>query len=291
MSTTVRLCAVQYPMHSVRSFDEFAAQCRYFAGVAAGYGADFAVFPEMLTCQLLSSAPGLAGADATRELARHTERFLRLFTELAVETKVNLIGGSHFTTEADGRVYNVATLFRRDGSTASQKKLHITPGETAAWGVSPGSDLAVLDTDRGKVAIQICYDVEFPEPSRRLTELGAELLFVPYCTDDRQGHLRVRYCAHARAIENQIYVVTAGVTGNLRDVRDMDVHYAQSAVLTPSDFGFARDGIAAECPVNDAAVAVAEVDLAALARARRAGTVKNWQDRRTDLYEVRFKPC
>lgn len=92
----------------------------------------------------------------------------------------------------------------------------------------------------------ICYDVEFPEAARHLADAGAEIIFVPFCTDNRQGYLRVRYCAQARAIENQVYIALTGNVGNLPDVANMDIQYGQAAVLTPSDFAFARDGIAAE---------------------------------------------
>ena len=59
---------------------------------------------------------------------------------------------------------------------------------------------------------------------------------------------------------------------------------ARSAVLTPSDHGFARDGIAVEAEPGIESVVVADVDLAALDRARREGTVQNLNDRRLDLY-------
>src|SRR3546814_9242984 len=58
--------------------------------------------------------------------------------------------------------------------------------------------------------------------------------------------MRVRYCAQARAVENQCFVVMSGNVGNLPGVENMDVQYAQSCILTPCDFPFARDGIAAE---------------------------------------------
>ena len=75
----------------------------------------------------------------------------------------------------------------------------------------------------------ICYDSEFPELARHLVDQGAFLLFVPFCTDERQGYLRVRYCCQARAVENQCYVVISGNVGNLPGVDNMDIHYAQSA--------------------------------------------------------------
>ena len=78
------------------------------------------------------------------------------------------------------------------------------PGRMRArnwWGVAPGDKLEVFDTDRGKIAILICYDIEFPELARLLTLAGAEILLVPFTTDERKAYLRVRYSAHARAVE------------------------------------------------------------------------------------------
>lgn len=283
----VRLAIVQYEMREIDRFEDFAAQCRYFVESAAGYKADFILFPEMVTNQLLSATPGVAGKAAVKALDAHTDRYLKTFTDMAKEFKINIVGGSHFTT-VGGKVQNVAHLFHRSGKVDRQGKIHVTPSERAGWGITSTDAVDVFDTDKGKVAIQICYDVEFPEPTRLLVEKGAQILFVPFCTDDRQGYLRVRYCAQARCVENQIYVATAGVVGNLRGVKDMDVHYAVSGIFTPSDFGFARDGIAVECAENREAMAVQDVDLAQLEEARRNGTVRNWQDRRTDLYQVAY---
>lgn len=79
---------------------------------------------------------------------------------------------------------------------------------------------------------------------------GAAILFVPFCTDERQSYMRVRYCAQARAVENQCFVVMAGNVGNLPKVENMDIQYSQSCVLTPCDFPFARDGIASDTTPN-----------------------------------------
>ncbi len=283
----VRLAVVQYEMREIHRFEDFAAQCRYFVEAAAGYQADFILFPEMLTNQLLSATPGLTGKAAVKALDGHTGRYLETFSAMARELKVNIVGGSHFTSEG-ANVTNVAYLFHRSGKVDRQGKIHVTPGEKATWGIQATDAIEAIDTDKGKIGIQICYDVEFPEQTRLLTEKGAKIVFVPFCTDDRQGYFRVRYCAQARCIENQIYVATAGVVGNLRHVKDMDVHYAISGIFTPSDFGFARDGIAAECAENKEAMVVQDVDLDALEAARKAGTVRNWQDRRTDLYKVTY---
>ena len=286
-SRSVRLCAVQYKMRHIESFDEFARQCRFFVDAASGYRADFVVFPELLTTQMLSFLPNRIPAEAVRKLADYTSDYLELFSELAVQFNINIVGGSHFSLEK-GKLLNIAYLFHRDGRIDQQPKLHITPNERRWWGAQPGDALKVFDTDKGKVAIHVCYDVEFPELSRLAVERGARILFVPFCTDDRQGYLRVRYCAQARCVENQVYVVISGTVGNLPEVENMDIQYAQSAILTPSDFAFSRDAIGAECTPNVETLVLHDVDLETLERFRQKGTVTNWNDRRKDLYEVRW---
>lgn len=153
-------------------------------------------------------------------------------------------------------------------------------------GVEPGDALHVFETDRGRIAILVCYDIEFPELSRIATERGAHILFVPFNTNDRLGYQRVRSCAQARAIENQVYVAIAGCAGNLPFVENADIHYSQCGIFTPSDVGFARDGIAAESTPNIETVLTHELDVASLRRNRHHGTVRPFTDRRTDLYRV-----
>ncbi len=96
--------------------------------------------------------------------------------------------------------------------------------EKEKWKGDAGDQLRVFDTPYGRIAILICYDIEFPELSRKVCEMGADIIFVPSCTDDRQGFLRVRYCCHARAIENQVFVAVTGTVGNL-PVEGLGLHY------------------------------------------------------------------
>jgi len=112
---------------------------------------------------------------------------------------------------------------------------------------------------------------------------------VPYCTDTRAAYLRVRYCCQARAIENQVFVVTAGVIGNLPGVDAMDINYGRAAVLTPSDFEFARDGIQAEADNNVEMLLVTDLDITNLYRSRATGSVTPRLDRRLDLFDYRTR--
>lgn len=283
--SVVRLCAVQYRMRPIASWEEFCTQCAYYMDAAADSRADFVLFPELITTQLLGLEQDDRPADAVRSLSRRTPEYLDFFARSAVKYNVNVIGGSQFTLEGD-RLFNVAYLFRRDGTIEQQPKLHVTADEQRWWGVEAGDALEVFDTDRGKVAILTSYDVMFPELARVAAARGAQILFVPFNADDRAGYLRTRYCAQSRAVENDAFVVVAGCTGNLPFVANADVHYAQSGIYTPLDFSFARDGIAAECTPNIETLVMADVDLELLRRHRYAGTVQPWTDRRDDLYGV-----
>ena len=150
--------------------------------------------------------------------------------------------------------------------------------------MAAGEGLQVFDTEKGKIAILTCYDIEFPEIVRMAKSLGVDVVFCPSCTDDRHGFYRVRYTSHARAIENQIYVVTASTVGSLPTVDFMRMNFGQSAIIAPNDVPFPPRGIVVEGEVNNDMVVTGDIDLALLYQVREKGSVTTWRDRRTDLY-------
>jgi predicted amidohydrolase/GNAT superfamily N-acetyltransferase len=286
---SVRVASVQYQQRRIRSFEEFATQVEYFTDIAADYSADFVTFPELITLQLLSIENAeLSPVEAIHKLSQYTARVKELFGGLAMRYNINIIAGSHPTEQPNGDIHNVCYVCLRDGSIHEREKLHVTPSERMVWHITGGESAATVPTDCGPIGVMICYDAEFPEVARHLADQGALLLFVPFCTDVREGYLRVRYCAQARAIENQCYVVLSGNVGNLPGVNNFDIQYGQSCILTPSDFLFSRDGIAADSTPNIETVLFADLRFDHLARARNAGAVQNLKDRRFDLYESRW---
>lgn len=286
----VRVAAVQYQVRKVASFEEFTTQVEYFVDVAADYRADFVVFPELFTIPLLSiEKERLSPLESMEKIAEYTHQYVDFMQNLSLSYNINIIGGSHPAKIETGEIENQAFIFLRDGQVHIQPKLHPTPSESYWWNIKGGDTLKAIQTDCGPIGVLICYDAEFPEPARYLTDQGAKILFVPFCTDERQGYWRVRYCSQARAIENQIYVVTAGIIGNLPSVENMNVHYAQSGIFTPCDFPFARDGIAALSDANTESIIVSDLRLDQLTISRNSGTVQNLKDRRFDLYRVDWK--
>jgi len=282
-----RVTTVQLQARPVQSLEEFFHNVEYFVDVAADYRSDFVVFPEMFTLQMLArEEQKLSPEQAIERLSEYTDILKERLNKLAIGYNINIIGGSHPTMTEDGDIQNVAYIFLRDGSVHAQEKIHPTPDERYWWNIKGGEEINAINTDCGPIGVLICYDSEFPELARRLVDQGARILFVPFCTDTRQGFLRVRYCCQARAIENQCYVVTSGNVGNLPNVENMDVQYAQSAIFTPCDFPFARDGIAAEASENVEMCCTADLNLTDLSWARVNGTVRNLGDRRFDLYRT-----
>ena len=287
---TIRVGTVQYMQRRVTSFEQFLSFIEYFVDVVADYKGDFVVFPEMFALQLLSVEDQELSPTASIEaLSRHTPRFKEALRDMAIRYNINIIGGSHPTRMPNGRIENIAYVFLRDGAIHEQPKIHPTPNEVYWWNIEGGESLNAIDTDCGPIGVLICYDAEFPELARHLADQGAQILFVPFCTDERQSYNRVRYCCQARAVENQFYVVMSGNVGNLPGVANMDIQYAQSCILTPCDFPFARDGIAADTTPNAEMVAFADLRPDTLHMARNNGTVQNLRDRRHDLYSVQWR--
>jgi predicted amidohydrolase len=279
----IRVSAVQYHLHTIRSFEEFASQCEHYIKTAQEFGSEFVLFPEFFTTQLLSIGSEQGTSLTINELPGFTEQYKNLFSDFAKHTDMHIIGGTHVINR-DGRLYNVAHLFYPDGRIEEQAKLHITPAEVHEWNMSPGEGLHVFDTEKGRIAILTCYDIEFPEIVRMAKAKGADVIFCPSCTDDRHGFHRVRYTSHARAIENQVYVVVTGTIGSLPTVDFMRANFGQAAVITPNDIPFPPKGIMVEGELNDDMIVTADLDLSLLYEVRERGSVTTWRDRRTDLY-------
>ncbi len=287
----IRVCAAQYGMRRLRDWDDFEQQVDFFVKTAEEYHCHFLLFPELFTVQLFSTMPtGLTAVEAIEALADLTPRYRELFVDRARRSGLFIVAGSHPVRRDDGRIYNVAHLITPTGEIFEQDKLHVTPSERTEYGIQPGAGLRVFDTSHARVAILVCYDVEFPELPRLLTQAGAEVLFIPFSTDERRAYQRVRFTSHARAVENVIYCVLAGNVGNLPQVENFLINYGQAAIFTPSDFAFPVNAVAGEADFNTETVVIGDLDLAALELVREVGSVRPWRDRRTDLFDLKATP-
>ena len=283
--TSARIGCVQWQMRPLKSLTELIQQVEFFVDALSDYQCDLALFPELFNAPLMGLEAHQSSIDAIKALAEFSEEIIEAISKLAISYNINIIAGSIPVIE-NNELYNVAYFCRRDGTVEAQYKLHPTPHEKRAWIMQGGNNLRVFDTDFGRIGILICYDVEFPELARLQSEEGMQVLFVPFWTDTKNAYLRVRCCAHARAIENECYVVIAGSVGNLPKVDGADIQYAQSAVFSPSDFAFPHDAIMAETTPNTEMTLIVDLDIEKLSKFRNEGSVRNYLDRRRDLYRI-----
>jgi predicted amidohydrolase len=279
----IRVATLQYYIRPVKTFDEFRDQVESLVETARDYKCHLLVFPEYFTVQLLTLGDVKRPIDRQiRDLARQVPRFIELMGHLSRKNRLHIVAGTIPACDNDDdRAFNQCMLFAPSGQHGIQRKLHMTRFEAEEWFVSPGTHLRVFETDIGRLAVNVCYDVEFPELARAAARLGAYILVAPSCTDDRQGYLRVRYCAQARAIENQLYVIQSCTVGSLPMVPAVSLNYGQAAILTPSDFSFSRDGILAEGVPNQESMVIGELNLTTIQETRASGTVLPLRDSRT----------
>lgn len=271
----LRVASLQYFIRPVSSWDQFHAQVEGLIETAADYRCQLVVFPEYFTVQLLTlGATKRPITEQLHDLARQVPRFQEMMRKLAMDNGIHIVAGTiPVADDSTGELHNECYVFGPNGTCGVQGKLHMTRFENEEWFVKPRSGVRVFDTTFGRMAVAICYDVEFPEIVRAAAYQDAHILCVPSCTDDRQGYYRVRYCAHARAIENQMYVIQSHTVGSLPMVPAVSLNYGQAAILTPSDFAFGRDGILAEGVPNQEQMVISELNLSTIADSRTSGTV------------------
>jgi predicted amidohydrolase len=271
----LRVASLQYLVRPVGSFDQFRDQVEGLVDTAADYRCELLVFPEYFTVQLLTLGDVRRPIrEQIRTLAAERDRFVSLMRELARKHGIYVVAGTiPEVNEATGTIHNRSYVCAPNGDVGVQGKLKMTRFEREDWDVHDSRTVRVFETEFGRLAVAICYDVEFPEIARAAARMGAHILVVPSCTDDRQGFLRVRYCAHARAIENQMYVIHACTVGSLPMVPAVSLNYGQASILTPNDFPFARDGILAEGHPNQEMMVIGELNLRTIMESRESGTV------------------
>ena len=279
MSTVLRVAAVQLELRAEADLERFATHVSTVVGQAADAGAELVVLPELASTGLLASDPDAASlrvADVPAAYRRIfppcVEPIADLLREMATTRGISVLGGSHYRRAADGTYRNTALLAHADGRVERQDKLHLTPQEQA-MGTTPGDEVLVTRVGPATVAVQICADVEFPEVSRHLALQGVDLILCPSLTWNRRGAQRIRYSTHARALENQLFVVTAPLVGSCGIPADGAIHGTGTAlVASPIDRTFGLDdGVVAEHADTRAegmVVADLELDLIAASRAR-----------------------
>jgi predicted amidohydrolase len=273
---------VQRPQSLAHALELFESR----VAAAVSSGAQLLVFPEYGALELTALQDEATRADLARSLlALQAVRsdFLRCFAQLAVRHQICILAPSFpwLLADSDGaagpRYVNRAWWCAPTG-VAWQDKLNMTRFEAEHWGISAASDLQVFECQGVRVGVQICYDSEFPQASRRLYEAGVGLLLVPSCTDAWAGYQRVRTGCKARALEGQMLVAQAPLRGAAPWSPAIDVNCGRAALYAPSDRGFPASGVVARATDRRAEWLIVEADFAALRALRADPQVWNGRD-------------
>jgi predicted amidohydrolase len=184
---------------------------RRLAEDAAARGALLVVFPEYSSY----FTPGL-GPDWVEHAQTLTGPFVRALAEIAAELGIHVVAGliEHVAEESE-RVANTVVAIDASGApVARYRKMHLYDafGQRESDRIVPGPIEPPQTFPFGgfTVGIQTCYDLRFPEVTRRLVDAGADLVLVP--SEWVRGPLKEQHwrtLVTARAIENTVYVAAA----------------------------------------------------------------------------------
>lgn len=181
---------------------------------AADAGARVIVLPEFgmfmksaVDASFLKSAETLDGP------------FVTHLGTLAVRYGLTVVCGMHEARPGGERISNTIVALGEDGHLSSvYRKLHLfdASGHNESQFVQAGDivEPELFDVDGIRFGIQSCYDIRFPEVTRRIVDAGAEVLLVPasWVPGPRKEH-HWETLVRARAIENTMYVAASGQTG------------------------------------------------------------------------------
>lgn len=245
------------------------AKAEYMAEQAAARRARFLVLPELWS----------TGYDLENAAHHATALDEGLFAEMGrLAAKHNLhVIGSCLSRIGEDQYANTAAVFDPEGQLlGSYSKIHLFRLMNEEQYLTAGNRLTLVDTERGRIGLAICYDLRFPEMFRALALAGAQIVFIPAeWPHPRLAHWRT--LLRARAIENQFYIVACNRVGQSGDTH----FFGHSCIIDPWGETII-EGDEQERLLTDS------VQLAEVERIREQIPV--FQDRRPELYGPPSEP-
>jgi predicted amidohydrolase len=259
MMNSIHAAAIQFNVKQ-GDVDANLAYVRTAIRRAADQGCNLVVLPEMWSS-------GFAYRNLN-ELALRTPGIVEELLDLSRKLKIVIVGSM---PEPHGeKVFNTVYVADNGVLGGTYRKLHLFSllGEDRAF--DSGETWLLADTSIGKIGVIICYDLRFPELSRRLALEGASVICVPaQWPKPRQEHWRT--LLRARAIENQLFVVACNACG---PIGKLDF-FGMSLIIDPKGEVLAEAG-EAECEID------AQLDMKGMADWR--AQIPCFNDRRPELY-------
>jgi predicted amidohydrolase len=231
---------------------------------AAGGGAELIATPEgsnLLQRDAAQLAPLLRPLEE--------DSVVQALRAAARDLGVTILMGSALVRRDDGKAANRQALIAPSGEIiATYDKLHmfdvdLPTGETARESATyePGDRAVTAEACGSRLGLSICYDLRFPALYRALALAGAEVLAVPAAFTRPTGEAHWEVLLRARAIETGSFVIAPAQGGFHQDGRGT---WGRSTVVGPWGEVLAR------LDHDEPAVLTADLDLAAVSKARRA---------------------
>ncbi len=272
----MRAAQLQLPV-----FDEITknlTQLENYIQKAATQQADLVTAGEMFSCPYETS-------NFPKYAEKEGGRTYQALSDLARRYGVYLSAGSVPELSEDGKVYNTAYVFDRQGrKIAKHRKMHLFDIQVEGGQcfkesdtLTAGDRVTVFDTEFGKMGLCICYDFRFPELARLMVQQGARVILVPAAFNMTTGPAHWEIMFRCRALDNQVYVLG---TSPSRDEGSGYTAWGHSLLVSPWGQVLAE---AQEKP----AMLINDLDLTQVDQIR--SQLPLLAHRRLDLYELREK--
>lgn len=269
----IKIASVQFKVREDKyeNIEHFAQM----AGDGRFDGADIICLPEMWNCpyrtELFPKYAETANGDtclAMSTLARKTNKYI--------------VGGSIPEVDEKGKVYNTCFVFNRQGEQIGRhRKVHLF--DIYAHGrqvfkesdtLTAGNDFTTFETEWCRMAVNICFDIRFPESARISALDGAKVIFNPAAFNMTTGPAHWEISFRQRAFENQVYMVG---TSPAREPEIGYVSYGHSIITDPwGDIVMQMD--------EKEGIDITEIDLNFIEEIRKK--LPLLVARKTDVYEL-----
>ncbi len=219
--------AAAIQMNSLPDLHKNLAQAEELIDLAVRRGAELVGLPENFSF-LGDENAKLAQSDA---IAQESEKFIKT---MAQRFQVSILGGGFPVPVDGGKVHNTALLVDPSGQeVARYEKVHLFDVNLPDGNTYQESETVVAglrvppiypSEELGNLGLSVCYDVRFPELYRQLSQMGAEVLFIPAAFTAYTGKDHWQVLLQARAIENTCYVIAPAQTGRHNSIRQSHGH-------------------------------------------------------------------
>jgi predicted amidohydrolase len=245
---------------------------------AAGQGAKLVVFPECAATGYCFASAEEARAVAEPVPGPITEQMIGECRKHHCHAVVGMV------ELASDRLFNVAVMVGPEGVIGSYRKIHL-PYLGLDMFTTPGDRLFRVDHAGSlRVGMSICYDCSFPESTRSLALLGADVVVLP--TNWPPGaETTAEYVINARAVENNVYFMSVNRIGTERGFRFI----GHSKIVDP------HGNTLAEARGTDERILYAEIDPSIarrkhLVRVPGKHEIDRMADRRPEMYGLLTEP-